>query len=227
MRMRNMLLWSLAASMLLCPLLVMADDPVLVITEKGYYYLRAGADGTPTYTEAPAVVILGKPNVPDPPGPGDPSDPPTGDAVTKVADMSKRVLKDAKEAEVLAYVVQALYIEGKASGLSDVKAALREAIGVVKLVTNAGKRYDDWLKELDSLVNLGSIESLKTAVSGLAQGFDLNLKDLVVGATYAIGGADSERTLAALEKEPAIDIALIIQLILKVLELLRDLGILK
>ena len=196
---RVLMAWMLLVSACL------AGRPVILITPKGVYQSEV-TNGVP----GPWVAIAADVIVQD--LAGGPLPPPADDPVVKrIATISKAVLKDKDEATAVASIVDSI---GKL-GLSDesFKQALEMSAPIADASLGANGRITEWSKQ--ALAVTSNAAKLK---SGVSSAFDIQQATLDSIHTAAVNPA-------AVATGEAINWAQLIQILIMILELLKNLGI--
>ena len=196
---RVLMAWMLLVSACL------AGRPVILITPKGVYQSEV-TNGVP----GPWVAIAADVIVQD--LAGGPLPPPADDPVVKrIATISKAVLKDKDEATAVASIVDSI---GKL-GLSDesFKQALEMSAPIADASLGANGRITEWSKQ--ALAVTSDAAKLK---SGVSSAFDIQQATLDSIHTAAVNPA-------AVATGEAINWAQLIQILIMILELLKNLGI--
>lgn len=201
-------IWSVMASVA-----VAASKPILLVTPSGVY-LSEVVDGVPGpwVPQNIDVIVQGFPTGPNPPGPDDPPIPPETDpVVSKVATLSKDVLKTEENGQAAAALVDTL---GK-QGLSGVKftEALHLTAPIMDSQMGAKGKISAWSKQVTDI----SDDPVKIS-SGVRQAFSLSTAELDAIAR-AVRNPDEPVA------EEALDFASIIKIIQMILELLKNLGV--
>ncbi len=208
-----------------------ADDPILMITKKGYYLLTTDAQGEPQMPKkVNSVINIGTP------GDTAPTPPETGGLVARISDVTKSTLKDASEAASLVTILKTFIKEANEGRLSDanVERTLSYSNPIADTGVEVDGRFVKWLKATTALsgftynkAGLVAMADGVTAAFNLPAGaFDPIADNAVDG--YHAGKSEAEivaSVQAALPEEAAFDPTAIIQLIMQILKLLQDLGI--
>ena len=201
---RVLVVWFLVASA------CYAGRPVILITPKGVYQSEVtnGVPG-PWVAIAADVIVQDLAGGPLPPPV---VTPPADDPVVKrIATISKAVLKDKDEATAVASIVDSI---GKL-GLSDesFKQALEMSAPIADASLGANGRITEWSKQ--ALAVTSDAAKLK---SGVSSAFDIQQATLDSIHTAAVNPA-------AVATGEAINWAQLIQILIMILELLKNLGI--
>lgn len=190
-----------------------ADGPILLVTPQGVFQSDVVGNRPGPWKPVSIDVIVqgftpgGGPPITIPPG-GDNSDP----VVQQVSTLSKSILKDKSEATAVASIVDAL---GKA-GLTG--EAFKEAIELSAPLADSSLQTDGrvtkWVKEATKI----STDPAKLSAGVRAAfGIDAATTDMVI--------EQANRPEGAALPEEALDLALIIQLISMIIDLLTKIGI--
>lgn len=212
---------SFIVSMLLVSFAVADTRPILLVTPKGVYQAEV-VDGVPgpwKSTDLDVIIqgftVGGGPNTtpPDngppvvtPPNPVDPT-------VTEVARLSKSILKDTMEATAVAALIDALQKTNVEDG------TFTEALEMAMPIADASLKSEGRLvKWREAVIKVTSSAAVMKA--GLQQSFGIGSNQLteISNAAFAEGTPVPEQAMDMIE---------IIKLIQLILDLLRNLGILK
>lgn len=200
---------SVLATMMVC-LPAMADRPILLVTPKGVFMSEV-KDGTPgPFVSVPYDVIVqgfgsggdtGSPNPPVPPS----SDP----IVQAVATMTRSTLEKETEALAAATIVNQLV----KSGISPdyLMDAIEMSAGIVDTSLKTEGRVAKWAKQLRAI----TADSTKI-IAGVRLAFPGITDDQLKMIARAVSTGDTP--------QEAIDFKVIIDLILMIIELFRNLG---
>ncbi len=191
-----------------------ADGPILLVTPQGVFQSDVTGNRPGPWKPVSIDVIVqgftpgGGPPITTPPGGGDTTDP----VVQQIASLSKSILKDKSEGTAVASIVEAL---GK-SGLSgeSFKEALELSAPLADSSLQTGGRVTKWVKEATKV----STDPVKLA-AGVRSAFGIE------SATTGMVVEQASRPEGAALPEEALDLALIIQLVSMIIDLLTKLGI--
>lgn len=191
-----------------------ATKPILLVTPAGVFRAEV-VDGVPGpwVPQNIDVIVQGFPTGPNPgdPIPPDPKPPEADPVVSKVATLSKDVLKTEENGQAAAALVDTL---GK-QGLSGTKftEALHLTAPIMDSQMGAKGKISAWSKQVTDIT-----EDPAKISSGLQQAFSLSTAELdAIGR--AVRNPDEPVT------EEALDFASIIKIIQMILELLKNLGV--
>ena len=194
---------------------VAEDRSILLVTSKGVWQSNV-VDGVPgAFVAMPYDVIIqgagGGPippvDTPTPPAPNDP-------VVQQIAAISKAELKDKAEATAVAAIVNSLSKMGLTG--ANFRQALEMSIPIADTSLQSGGRLNKWVKA--AVVVTADPAKL---IAGLTAAFGVE-----TSALAAIHGASIADPGAAVSDE-ALDWQQIIMIIQMIIELLKNLGILK
>lgn len=207
----------LALVMLVVTPLAVADDPIVFVTTAGVFRcdVQDGVPGTWSKVSGPADVIVrgvrdggggggtGNPT-PNPPLP--PTDSPL---VQRVAETSKATLKDSLEATAVAATINALVKAGVSD--TDFMSTLKTSLNLVDAKIGASGRLDKWYTAVSTITS-----DSKVLIAGVQKAFDLEAATLAAISKSISGG----EVVAE-----AVSFATLIETILRILQMLRDLGL--
>lgn len=200
------------------PTLLFAQPTIIIDGDGNYFY--SGGGGTAVRVEN----IIRLPGAPDDPGP---DDPPPNTRVDQVRVYS-RDANDAENAPVIAAVVGQL---AKGDYGDQGKAAWDAAMGVTlpAIGGETESRWRTWKANVEALAGGNfNAQFFRDVEAGVIAAYELDATAISDTLDYVDSGVDAETAAAELEGEHgrALDFAKIIELILAILQLLRDLGIL-
>lgn len=190
-----------------------ATKPILLVTPAGVFRAEV-VDGVPGpwVPQNIDVIVQGFPTGPNPPGPDDPPVPPETDpVVSKVATLSKDILKTEENGQAAAALVDTLGQQG----LSGTKftEALHLTAPIMDSQMGAKGKISAWSKQVTNIS-----EDPGKISSGVRQAFNLSKADLdaIAAAVKSPGEPVAEE---------ALDFVSIIKIIQMILELLKNLGV--
>jgi hypothetical protein len=192
-----------------------ADGPILLVTPQGVFQSDVAGNRPGPWKPVSIDVIVqgftpgGGPPITIPPGGGDTSDP----VVQQVSALSKTILKDKSEATAVASIVDAL---GKAGLAGEAfKDAIELSAPLADSSLQSAGRVTKWVKEATKV----STDPAKLSAGVRAAfGIESATTDMVI--------EQANRPEGAALPEEALDLALIIQLVSMIIDLLTKLGIL-
>jgi hypothetical protein len=190
-----------------------AEKPLLLVTPNGVWKSEVTAAGPgPWIAQNIDVIVQGfGPGGPD--KPDTPDQPPVpDDETTQIVAISKSILKDKAEATACAALVSSLVKSGLTG--DKLKQAMELAAPILDAQLKSGDRITRWAKDVTAITL--DAKKLSQALV-LAWGVDLSAVEAISASVYRPEGQ-------AIEAE-ALDFAVLIQVIMMIIELLKSLGV--
>lgn len=185
----------------------MAETPVIVVTKSGYYVLTQDGNGGLVTTKA-HVVVMGQPPTGEDPDPGDP-DPPKNDKISDQIYESAMKANHPASAKGLSILIDEIRKLVQSGEISADDAGLAIKVGWDRAIKAVKGDKDDWEDTYELVESLAVLEAQKGHLTTPVDWQNF-LSSVSSGLDRATEGA-------------ALDIVAIMELILKIIPILRAL----